>query len=86
MSATERPGENALLTEAEDQNDFVDENSKLCVPEPKADLIEKFEKCGFCNSKLMFTHELNLSYFQIVESARCPGCGVTPKPKKFSLH
>ena len=64
----------------------------LSVPEAtdceaaRTDLREKFERCSFCNSKLLFSHDLNLSYFEVVESSRCPGCGVTMRPKKFTLH
>jgi uncharacterized protein with PIN domain len=52
----------------------------------KDDDAEKFERCSFCNSKLIFTHHHNLGYFQVIESARCTGCGVVPEPKKFTLH
>ena len=53
---------------------------------PKALLTEKFERCSFCNSKLIFTHDLNLSYLQVVETGRCSGCGVTLNPKKYTLQ
>jgi hypothetical protein len=52
----------------------------------KSILLEKYERCSFCNSKLMFSHDLNLSYLQVVETGKCPGCGVTMHPKKFTLQ
>jgi Pyruvate/2-oxoacid:ferredoxin oxidoreductase delta subunit len=48
--------------------------------------VEHYERCVFCNSKLIFTHDLNLSYLQVIETSRCPGCGVAPQPKKFTLQ
>ena len=48
--------------------------------------MEKYERCTFCHSKLVFTHDLNISYFQVIETSRCPGCGVTMHPKRFTLH
>jgi uncharacterized protein with PIN domain len=48
--------------------------------------VEHYERCSFCNSKLIFTHDLNISYMQVVETSRCPGCGVAPHPKKFTLQ
>lgn len=48
--------------------------------------VKKLEQCPFCDSKLLFTHDLNLSYLQVVETSRCPGCGVTMRPKTFTLH
>jgi len=47
---------------------------------------EQFERCHYCNTKLLFTHDLNLSYFEIVENCRCPGCGVTKTPQRFTLQ
>ena len=32
------------------------------------------------------THDLNISYLQVIETSRCPGCGVAPHPKKFTLQ
>lgn len=52
----------------------------------QAIFIESYEKCGFCGSKLIFTHDMNLSFLQVIEVARCPGCGVTMNPKKFTLQ
>lgn len=52
----------------------------------KTSVVEKLERCSFCNTKLLFSHDLNLSYLQVVESSRCPGCGVTMRPKTFTLH
>jgi hypothetical protein len=49
-------------------------------------LKERYERCAFCNSKLMFSHDLNLSFLQVVETSRCAGCGVTMNPKKFTLQ
>lgn len=48
--------------------------------------VEKYERCSFCNSKLIFTHDLNISYLQVIETSRCPGCGVSMNPKKFTLQ
>ena len=49
-------------------------------------VLEKLERCSFCNSRLVFSHDLNLNYLQVIETGRCPGCGVTMIPKKFTLH
>ncbi|NBX92720.1 MAG: hypothetical protein EB078_12935 [Proteobacteria bacterium] len=68
---------------------YVRQDADLKENEPetlKAIFIETYEKCSFCNSKLVFTHDLNLGYLQVVEVARCPGCGVTMNPKKFTLQ
>jgi hypothetical protein len=59
------------------------ENEPECV---KAIEVEKYERCTFCSSKLVFSHDLNLNYFQVIETSRCPGCGVSMLPKKFTLH
>ncbi len=48
--------------------------------------VEKYDRCTFCQSKLVFSHDLNISYFQVIETSRCPGCGVTMHPKRFTLH
>ena len=48
--------------------------------------VEKYERCSFCSSKLVFSHDLNLNYLQVIETSRCPGCGVSMLPKKFTLH
>ena len=48
--------------------------------------MEKYERCTFCHSKLVFTHNLNITFFQVIETSRCPGCVVTMNPKKFTLH
>ncbi len=47
---------------------------------------ENYGRCSFCNSKLIFTHDLNLGYLEVVETGKCPGCGVAMNPKKFTLH
>ncbi len=47
---------------------------------------EQFERCNYCNTKLLFTHDLNLSYFEVTENCRCPGCGVTKTPQRFTLQ
>lgn len=47
---------------------------------------EQFERCAYCNTKLLFTHDLNLSYFEVIENCRCPGCGVTKSPQRFTLQ
>ena len=52
----------------------------------KSVLIEHYERCGYCSSKLVFNHDLNLNYLQVIETGQCPGCGVTMHPKKFTLH
>lgn len=52
----------------------------------KAHVVEKHERCTFCNSRLVFSHDLNLSFLQVIETSRCSGCGVTMLPKKFTLH
>ena len=52
----------------------------------KAVELEKYERCSFCSSKLVFSHDLNLNYLQVIETSRCPGCGVSMLPKKFTLH
>jgi uncharacterized protein with PIN domain len=47
---------------------------------------EQFERCTYCNTKLLFTHDLNLGYFEVIENCRCPGCGVTKTPRRFTLQ
>lgn len=49
-------------------------------------LLEKYDRCSFCNSKLIYTHDLNLVHLQVVETGRCPGCGVSLIPKKYTLQ
>lgn len=48
--------------------------------------VARYERCEFCNSKLIFTHDLNLGYLEVIETGRCPGCGVSLSPKKFTLQ
>jgi len=48
--------------------------------------VEKYERCSFCNSKIIFSHDLNLTYLEVIETGRCPGCGVAMNPKKFTLQ
>ena len=48
--------------------------------------VQHYERCSFCNSKLIFTHDLNISFLQVIETCRCPGCGVAPNPQKFTLQ
>src|SRR5690242_9663686 len=31
---------------------------------------EKYERCSFCNSKLLFNHDLNLHQFEVIETSR----------------
>ncbi len=52
----------------------------------KSILLEKYERCVYCGSKLLFSHDLNLGLLEIVESSRCTGCGVSHHPKKFTLQ
>lgn len=47
---------------------------------------EDYDRCNFCGTKLLYNHDLNLPTFEVVETSRCPGCGVTLSPKKFKLH
>ena len=49
-------------------------------------MLEKYERCTFCASKLIFSHDLNISTLQVIETSRCPGCGVSTQPKKFTLQ
>jgi len=68
---------------------YVCEDVEIKENEPeslKAVFMESYEKCGFCGSKLVFSHDLNIGFLQVVEVARCPGCGVTMNPKKFTLQ
>lgn len=62
------------------------EYSENDIEQVKMLLREHYERCSFCSTKLIFSHDLNLSYFQVVESSRCPGCGVTMRSQKFTLH
>lgn len=62
------------------------QNTASEVDHSKCLSVEHYERCSFCNSKLIFTHDLNLSYLQVIETSRCPGCGVAPHPKKFTLQ
>ena len=52
----------------------------------KSIILESYERCNFCSSKLVFNHDLNLSYLQVIETSQCPGCGVSMNPKKFTLQ
>ena len=63
--------------------DYIEEEQPERI---KAVQMEKYERCSFCHSKLVFTHDLNISFFQVIETSRCPGCGVTMHPKRFTLH
>ncbi len=56
------------------------------VDSQRAMLMEKYERCNFCSSKIIFTHDLNVSYLQVTETGRCPGCGVSLTPKKYTLQ
>lgn len=47
---------------------------------------EAYEHCHFCHSRIVFSHDLNLPYLEVVESARCAGCGVTRNPKRYRLQ
>lgn len=49
-------------------------------------MMEKYERCSFCNSRLVFSHDLNIQYLHVIETSRCPGCGVTTNPKRFTLQ
>lgn len=48
--------------------------------------VEKYERCSFCNSRLVFSHDFQTAYFQVIEVGQCPGCGVARHPKRFTLH
>lgn len=52
----------------------------------KSIVVEQYERCHFCNSKIVFSHDLNLTYLEVIETGRCPGCGVAMNPKKFTLQ
>lgn len=52
----------------------------------RATTIERYERCSFCKSKLVFTHDLNLGYLEVIETGRCPGCGVAMNPQKYTLQ
>ncbi len=62
------------------------QNTANEVDHSKCLSLEHYERCSFCNSKLIFTHDLNITYLQVTEMSRCPGCGVAPNPKKFTLQ
>lgn len=64
----------------------VDESSLEGNGEEVLFTLNQFERCSYCNTKLLFTHDLNLSYFEVVENCRCPGCGVTKSPQRFTLQ
>lgn len=49
-------------------------------------ILERYERCSFCNTKLVFSHDLNLNFLEVVETGQCPGCGVSKNPKKFPLQ
>jgi uncharacterized protein with PIN domain len=65
---------------------FERNESRETEGEAKVLLTEKYERCAFCNSKLVFSHDLNINYLQVIETSRCPGCGVTMLPKKYTLQ
>ena len=57
------------------------------APDPgEAVTRESYEQCHFCHSRIVFSHDLNLPYLEVVESARCAGCGVTRNPKRYRLQ
>lgn len=68
------------FTRIETQHREGDPESVSCVNQ------ERYERCTFCNSKLIFTHDLNLNYLEVIETGRCPGCGVSLNPKRFTLQ
>lgn len=68
---------------------YVRMNERNSETEPevvKCVTPEKYERCTFCNTRLIFSHDLNLSYFEVIETSQCPGCGVATHPRKFTLH
>jgi len=46
----------------------------------------KQDKCSFCETNLITTHTVHLKAKKVVENSSCPGCGVTFRPKYFTLH
>lgn len=62
-------------------------NQQETEPETvKCVMLEHYDRCHFCGSKLVFNHDLNLSILQVIETSQCPGCGVSMNPKKFTLQ
>lgn len=51
-----------------------------------AGIVAKFERCPYCNTKLLFTHDLSLAQLEVTENARCPGCGMHTTPQKHSIQ
>jgi len=49
-------------------------------------MADRFERCAYCNTKLLFTHDLNLTNLEVTENGRCPACGVHTQPRKHTLH
>ena len=48
--------------------------------------LDRYERCGFCQSKIVFSHDLDMTYLEVIEKGRCPGCGVSLNPRKFTLQ
>jgi hypothetical protein len=67
-----------------DANDALNQERKQ--EDLRLGVIERFEKCPYCHSKLIFTHDLNLQSFEVTENGRCSGCGMHTNPRKHSLQ
>jgi len=48
--------------------------------------LEKMQRCNYCNTKLVFAHEIDLEFLEITENSKCLGCGATRETKKFSIQ
>lgn len=68
------------------QNFLLEKPNQDSTQDAIALMMARLEKCSFCNSKLLFSHNLDLEHFEVIESARCSGCGTHTTPKKHSLQ
>jgi|GEM_PF-1199328 len=59
------------------ENDF---ESVRCID------INTYDRCAFCHSKLVFSHDLNMTHAAVIETSNCPSCGASMNPKKFTLQ
>lgn len=69
-----------------DVSEFDAHTQDIQTEELRLNLIARFEKCPYCRSKLLFTHDLNLEHLEVVENSRCSGCGMHTNPKKHTLQ
>jgi len=48
--------------------------------------VDGYGRCGYCGSKLVYSHDLDLSHLEVIETGRCLGCGVAAHPERHTLQ